>query len=228
MKFVSFDFQLSLYLNLLLFLGRFIFLFLAAFLFWGKLKEDYPDEQILSLTLAVIFFGYLGLRLGLLVGCFLFVVATTLIFCRIQKLKWWPIADALVFPLLIFGLGTALLNLAVDFSWVLLFPPLLFFLVLLGSVRMEKTYRSVAWYKSGKIGFIFYFAIIAFFSLFLVLEIATGKPLYWQILVEALVVLTAAFLLYLRANEDQKEKNGFLLKISKIFKKTKNGQNSIS
>jgi hypothetical protein len=183
-------------MNLAIIILRILALFLASFVFWRKLKEDYPNEEIFSLSILILIFAFLGGRIFSLQGAFLGTILALILFSKIKKWDLWLAADALVFPMLIVGFVFFLPD------WPKL---LLFFIVGFLTQKIGKTYRSFAWYKSGKVGFLACFSIIAFFGPFLLLEIFFYKALYWKLLVDFGIIIVAVFLLYRRSERNFRE-----------------------
>lgn len=221
---------------------------LAAYIFWKKLKEDFPPEGIFSLTLII---SLLGLFLGRVVyilsnlgkfgfdylsriffldfpgisipGGFLSGMLGLNLYSRRRRWDTWLIADAaLNFFLIVMG-TINLTNLIRNFSYQALGALILVVLAILIAEKIGKQYRSFSWYKSGKVGFLACFSTIAFFGSFLLLDIFWNKALYFEEYLNLLVISLAIILLYRRSGRDFKEDQK---KFFSFFKKSKNGKSN--
>lgn len=196
----------------------------SSFSFWRKLKDDYKEEEIFSLSLFIFVFSLIffwlafflvnNARLALFsffLGAIFAVKAWTFRF----KINVWEILDALVLPWLFFlffgGMGLFLKTanfLDLEFSLI----SAVGFAVLGFS---QKRYRSFAWYKSGKIGFLFWEVSLVVFSLFSILAFFRRDALYWERFILVLLSLLSAGVLYYRSERDARND----LKIFFDFKK---------
>lgn len=163
----------------------------AFFIFWRNLKQDYKNEGIFSLTILTSIFTFLGVKIFYFQGGVIGQLVSIFLFSRYNKWNFWLIADSLVFP---------------DIVIVLVFTKDLFYfgltlIVAILNLRMKKIYRSLSWYKSGKVGFLFCFSLIAFFGPFLILEILKHKDLYFK-LTDLGLFFGGVILLYLRAERN--------------------------
>lgn len=151
-----------------------------------------------------------------MLGVFLGALGALTIFSRLNRLNWWQVADALVFPLFSVFLIFSLIDLFRGTFWPSLALVILSLMIIVGGIKIEKKYRSFSWYKSGKIGFLACSSFAAFFGLFLLLEIIMKKTLYWQMLIELGIVFGALILLYIRSERDfQQDKKSLLKKFRK-------------
>lgn len=227
--------SMAIFLNLVNPLGKTLFLILASFLFWQRLKEDYPDEGIFTLTALLLVSGlFWGRTLSFLAdlpdlafnplasffqtselalqGSVLGIALSAILFSRNNHWNAWQVADALIFPFLLTVFGFVLIDLFFNFS---LFAVLLLVVSLLSFILLQvlgRRYRSLAWYRSGKVGFLVCFLIVAFFSGFLLLDILVVKALYWLKLIDVIIILTGLALLYYRSERDLKEDYKLILK----------------
>jgi len=183
-------------MTLVLTVFKILALILASFVFWRNLKEDYSNEEIFSLSILILIFAFSGGRFFSFLGAFLGAILALVLFSKPKKWNSWLVADALVFPMLIVGFVFFLPDLP---------RLLLIFMVGFLTFKIKKTYRSFAWYKSGKVGFLACFSAIAFFGLFLLLEIIFYKALYWKLLVDFGIITVAALLLYQRSERNFRE-----------------------
>jgi len=176
---------------------RILALILASFIFWKKLKEDYPNEEIFFLTILMLVSGNIGGRFFQAQGAFLGGILPLILFSKIKKWNPWQAADAVIYPFLLIFLILNFSKIIYVFSWLTLLMMTLGLGVLVSSLRIEKTYRSFLWYKSGKVGFLACFAILAFFGPFLLLEFFLKKELYWLLFTDfGILIITAIFLYY--------------------------------
>jgi len=203
---------------------------LCAYIFWKRLKEDFPAEEIFSLAWPILILGVVLGRLvyilsnfnqfrfnysswvfwselpGLsLPGIFLAGVLALTFFSKRKKWDVWLVADSFLPPFLIAVLIINLPILAREPSSLVVARALLAFLVFLVGKGVEKNYRSFSWYKSGRVGFLASFLTIAFFGPLLVLDIFLKKALYLEEYLNGLVVVFAGVLLYYRSGRQIKE-----------------------
>lgn len=196
----------------------------SSFSFWRELKEDYPEEEIFTLSLLILvsgiifsalfywFFGFLAL------GAFLGAVFSLFLKLKLGKKSVWEGFDALTFSWLYFaffgGLG---LFLAIGDYWMLSYCAA----GILGGLwywLMKKKYRSFGWYKSGKLGFLFW-AESAFFALFFSgLAFLRNNTLYcYEGFVWLVLFFTCLVIIYIRSERSAKED---LKRFLTIFKKS--------
>jgi hypothetical protein len=137
-------------------LGFFLFLYL----YWKRLKEDYPAEKIFNSGFILSISVFLGMFISKIfpnIYWFWIIVFIILIFEAINvfklKIKFFESLDALIISLLpwlsLFYLSHSIqdsnLSSFIAF-WFCLFLIFLFFL-------FNNFYRTFNWYKSGKVGF---------------------------------------------------------------------------
>jgi len=135
-------------------------IFLFLYLYWKRLKEDYPVEKIFNSGFIILIGIFLSLVISkILPNIFWFwiIIFATLIFEAVNvfklKIKFFESLDALVISLLpwlsLFYLSHSIENSNL-FSflafWICLLLIFLFFL-------FNNFYRTFNWYKSGKVGF---------------------------------------------------------------------------
>jgi len=194
---------------------RLLALIFSAFIFWRKLKEDYRGEEIFPLNILLVVAGFFGARVFSLQGAFLAIILSLIFFSRQKKWNSWQAADSVVSPLLLMILVFYLTDFSTIFLWRNFSVAILALMMLFLTKIMEKKYRSISWYKSGKVGFLACFSIMAFFGLFLVLELFYQEALYLTTIVDLGIVIIAFVLLYRRSERDWlKDKLGFI----KFFK----------
>lgn len=197
--------------------------FFSSFSFWRRLKDDFREEEIFTLTLLVLVAALFSSRLFYLLfhfqdsgfspllwffsggerfslgGAFLgAVLAINWQTSRLEK-NAWEVLDALVLPLfyfLIFGGLGHFFNYANK-------QALAYSLIgLLGSLSypwLKKSYRSFAWYKSGKTGFLIsFYSFWIFLSLFS-LAFFENHKLYWEKYFWLVLTLLSLIALYYRS-----------------------------
>jgi len=135
-------------------------IFLFLYLYWKRLKEDYPVEKIFNSGFIILFGVFLSLVISKIfpnIYWFWIIIFITLIFEAVNvfklKIKFFESLDALVISLLpwlsLFYLSHSIENSNL-FSflafWIGLLLIFLFFLI-------NNFYRTFNWYKSGKVGF---------------------------------------------------------------------------
>jgi prolipoprotein diacylglyceryltransferase len=220
---------------------------ISSFILWRSLKDDYPEEDILTLTILLYFGGILGARLLYILTNFpLFGASVTRMLlwgkypgfsffgglvAILGILKWWSkkhnwdfwlLAD---FSALAFYLSLVFLFLGSFLSTAQ--SSELFFLgaALVGLIFgafFQSRYRKVIWYKSGKPGFAALASMAVWALLMMTLEILlkTGIYLYFEKFAYLVIVITALFLLYKRSGRVFEED---WTSVRKSFLRTKNG-----
>ena len=177
---------------------------LAVFVFWRNLKEDFDQEEVMTLALLAGFSGFLGLMALSLFGAFIGVIFVFLFWAKKKAWDIWPVLEGSVVPLLlifIFGAVGAFLT-GKDSDYLILSSWGVLVLVLVKKVLVG--YRSFAFYQSGKPGFIFLTATAIFFSFLLGLAFWQRRVLKLEMIGEGLLVLGALGFLYRRAERKMK------------------------
>ncbi|HLD91899.1 MAG TPA: hypothetical protein VI795_00735 [Patescibacteria group bacterium] len=149
------------------------------YLYWKRLKEDYPAEKIFDSGFIILFGIFLGIVISKIypnIYWYWIIILNILIFEAFNifklKIKLFESLDTLVISLLpwlsLFYLSYSIKNsdlLSFLAFWVCLLLIFLFFL-------FNNFYRTFNWYKSGKVGFSglavagIFFGIRSIFSLF--------------------------------------------------------------
>lgn len=179
-------------------------LVLAVFVFWRNLKEDFDQEEVLTLALLAAVLGFLGFWGFSLLGAFSGVTVAVILWGKKKAWDIWLILEASVVPLLlvfIFGAVGAFLT-GKDLKFLIL--GLLGVLVLVLVKKVLAGYRSFAFYSSGKPGFIFLAAAAVFFSFLLGLAFWQRRVLKLETIGESLLVLGSLGFLYRRAERKMK------------------------
>jgi len=200
-------------------LGIGIFLYLL----WRKLREDYPDDEVVSLSWGVILAFLVGGRLAFglenwgvwnydlsrwilfwqnpgfnyVIG-YLTMLAGAWWFLRFKKWKIMSVLEDMVTP--IFFLFTFFwvdeyIRSGFDFELVKVAPFLVLTMIL--GWWMKRKYRSFVWYKSGKKGFLFWFVNAAGFSLMIAWSFWAEIDWLWRILAISLSLISVAGLFIL-------------------------------
>jgi hypothetical protein len=213
---------------------------LAAFLFFRQGRDEFTsDEEIVSFLINGFLGWFIGARLifclsnlsnfsspcqfflpwhypglSLTGGAFGIIIACYL-WSRRHKIQIWKLADAVIIPLAVF-FASFLLG-----QW--LASQEIFYLAALGlilittplSIWSLKSYRSLTWYPSGKIGFSLLITNTIFFLGFSLLAFFLASGLYYlEAILGIILSLLALTALALRSE------NEF---IQKIINSTKNG-----
>lgn len=212
------------YFNLVALLLDAIVLLTLCFSFWQDLQEDYPADGIFSLTLLIFFISLFFGRLAFILGTDLpifqraeawlalislpgislpvtFLTGLLVLQWFVRKNQWnaWQVGDSLIFQFLKAVFFFSLISLLSKFSWNGVCLAVLAVVVYLLGLRLTKSYRSLRWYKSGKVGFLATSLTFAFFSLFLLLAIFVPLALYWETLLSLGLALLSLVLLYRRS-----------------------------
>jgi len=184
----------------------------SSFSFWRRLKEDYSQEDIFGLTLLVvvfclffywlpIFFWDQSLSLPFaFAGGFLAVKVWSSRF----KMKVWEVYDALAPSVLIFlfcgGIGEFLIS---GSAWAGGYVVISLFGWIFWKF-LRKRYRSFSWYKSGKIGFLFWAVCFLIFVLLLLLAFLRKDGLYFKLLIFSEALFSAG-IIYFRSERSLQE-----------------------
>lgn len=195
---------------------------MASFSIWRRLKEDYHEEEIFSLTLLSLLAAVLVAKtLGVvtaspsgfsLAGAFWGTVLAIKWYVLEIKKDVWEVFDSLALPLFGFlfwgGVGLFLTN----GRWQDLF--LLAAGVLGRPVfnYLQSHYRSFSWYKSGKIGFLFWASSFLFFLTVFGVAFDRKNHLYWESSLWLLTSAASAAILYYRSGRNYKEDIGGIFK----------------
>lgn len=206
-----------------LFWSLFLAGILSSFSLWRKLKEDFKEEEIFTLTLLVLaacfLCSWLLIQSGdkrlftlnfFLFSCFWVNAGVIKLWASGKKKNVWEVYDGFVMPFFYFlflaGLGAFFKN--GDFRN--LGYCFVGFIVYLVNVYSRRRYRSFSWYKSGKTGFLFWEASLSAFLLLTVLAFLRKTGLYWEGSILAGTALVCFGLLYYRSErnllEDLKKK----------------------
>lgn len=135
-------------------------IFLFLYLYWNRLKEDYPAEKIFNSGFIILF----GILSGIIISkvfsniyWFWIIISNIIIFEALNllklKIKLFESLDALVISLLpwlsLFYLSDSIIKtslLPFLIFWISLVCVFLFFF-------FDNFYRTFNWYKSGRVGF---------------------------------------------------------------------------
>ena len=203
---------------------------LASFLFWRSLKDDFPEEEILTLAIWLALGGILGGRLSYaffhprlflqnpaalflwskysgfsLLGVALGIWGVLGVWGRKKDWDVWLTLDKLVEPLLLIvflGSVGAWLGSQEAYHLGLVVLGILGFL---GEKFYLSKYRSFAFYPSGKVGFMGLATTILFFSLVLPLDFCQKNVLSWEAIGYLVIILVLLGLLYKRSERKIRE-----------------------
>lgn len=200
---------------------------LSSYSIWKKLREDYSDEVIFTLTLQAGILSLIFSRLFFILLNFdqfdfsivswltknvsgnfavsgAFIGAVIAVNWKISQIKKssWEVLDSLCLPVQYFLVFGGLGSFLTTFS----FPNLLFCLVGVAGIvfypLLKKKYRSFAWYKSGKTGFLFSLYSLYTFSFLLVLAFFKTDSLYLNRLILLFLILASLSALYIRSERE--------------------------
>jgi len=207
--------------------------FLASFIAWRILKDDYNEEEILSFVIWLLFFGLIFGRLAYIAGNFLdfrftlskwflwtqypgislpgvFIGAIFFSWYWTKKKNWnfWIVVDGLTPSWLTFLLITNLSSFLTNFNQLLIPKLSLLIATFLAVLFLFKNFRKIHWYKSGKPGFIGCSAITFYCLGLAALDFYYGIEVYLSTILAFLIVLTAVFFLYRRSEREIKKDIG--------------------
>jgi hypothetical protein len=220
----------------------------ASYLLWHDLREDYSEEEIISLTiyLALGFLFCARLTFVLyhrsdfqfsLIKWFLigrypgfsfiggFLACLGLLFFWSKRKNWdfWQVGEVVVpagfIVTMMVGTGLFLTSGEVIF----LGEAGLALLLLFFSRFLRIKYRTFVWYKSGKLGFVSCFSLSLFMLGKLLLEIIDRGGLYWESLFLIGITIACWLFIYQRSGRDLKEDLRAIFLIRKRKKDEKTG-----
>ena len=156
--------------NLGLFIGLPIGILGFLFLFWRRLKEDYPSNQIFSFAFTILAFLLLGFFIGLSAhtikdtsyftprglwfwGLFILGAVGFALANLKFKLRFFETLEAGGLGFIFLVSALYLTNLIHPFDIKLFIFSLLTVLLLPTFFFLDNKYKTFSWYKSGKIGF---------------------------------------------------------------------------
>ena len=220
---------------------------LASYLLWHDLREDYSEEEIISLTIYLTLAFLIGARLvhvlsrfsdfqfsllkWLLIGHYPgfsfiggLIACLGWLFFWSKKKNWdfWQVIEIIVpaglTAIVLVGTGLYLTG----GETLFLGEAILALLLLFFSRFLRKKYRTFAWYKSGKLGFASCFSASLFMLGKLLLDIFYRGSLYWDSLLLLGVAIACWVFIYLRSGRNFKEdlRKNLLVKERKKDEKT--------
>ncbi len=208
----------------------------ASYLLWHNLREDYSEEEIISLTIYLALAFLVGARLAhvlyhfsdfqfslvkwLLIGRYPgfsfsggFLTCLGLLFFWSKRKNWdfWQLGEVVVPAGLLVTVMVSTGLFLTGGETVFLGEAVLALLLLFFSHFLRKKYRTFVWYKSGKLGFVSCFSLSLFILGKLSLEIFYRGSLYWEGLLLFGITITCWLFIYLRSGRDLKEDFGKIL-----------------
>ncbi len=213
---------------------------LASYALWHELREDYPEEEIISLTiyLSLVFlvgarllhiFSHLGeFKFSLLswllighypgfsfIGGFLACLGLLIFWSKKKNWDFWQLVEIVV-PAWFLVTGLVGVGLFLTSGEIIFLGEALLAIILLPFSRfLRKKYRTFVWYKSGKLGFVSCLSVSLFMLGKLLLEIIYRDSLYWDCLFLIGIAVACLVLIYQRSDRELKED------LRKIFPKQK-------
>jgi len=211
-----------------LFWGLVLAVFFSSFSIWKKLKEDFKEEEIFGLTLSSFFFALVLSRLIFTffnfsfflsgvgwfssfgsnfspAGAFWGMVLILIFLSRRFKKNLWEIYDSFSLATLYFlflgGLGNVIKTQNPTDAFYVVVGVLGF----LFYTFWRDKYRSWPWYKSGKIGFLFWADSFYTFLALLVLALLRGNSLYFEELSLIISLVVSLAVIYSRSERKLKE-----------------------
>ncbi len=226
-------------------LSLFLAFLAASFVFFRQARKEFPsDEEPISFLVNSLLFWLIGARLVFFLdnfqnfdsptkllflwrypglsfsGGFLAIIVASYFWAKKRRFQIWKLADQATGPWLIFTSGFFLgqwLSGQEDFYLIVFGLTLL----LIGPVIWAlKSYRSLVWYPSGKIGFALLINNAIFFFSFTPLAFLLSSGLYLEATLGAVLFFWSLVALFLRSESESAKMAS--QRISKILK-TKNG-----
>jgi len=205
--------------------------FSFSFVFWKRLRDDFEEERILSLTIFLALAFFIGSRFFYILthfssfgfsfswffwrshpgfsflGGILALIGTLYFWARKNEWDFWHLADQ---ALISFSVSISLFCLGIfiwqtdtfSFFWFLFS---LFFLNI--ALFLSRNYRKFIWYESGKPGFVSSFCLFLFSLAILLLEIFSQNKVYCvgENFGFGLLFLGGLFFLYKRSERNLKQ-----------------------
>ncbi len=203
---------------------------LSSFLLWRNLRDDYPEEGILTLTIYLFILGTIGARLVYIMenfGDFGFNIDRWFFWNRYpgfsflggvlggffflswwsRKKSWdfWLIADWATFAFLMVGFLSGLGGYFSTGQRFDLFRLSISAVTLVLAIFFHYCYRKFSWYKSGMLGFVACLSLAIFFIGLGILELLLRSGIYWEKFIWWFLGLTALLLLYKRSGRSWRE-----------------------
>jgi hypothetical protein len=200
---------------------------ISSYSIWKRLREDYSDEAIFTLTLQNSFFALVFARLFFVLlnfnqfdfsivswltknvaenfslsGAFIGVFLATTWKTNSSKKNSWEVLDCLSLPVMYFFLFGGLGSFLSTWNFLDLSFCLVALLGLFLYPFLRKHYRSFAWYKSGKTGFLFSVYSLYSFIFLLVLAFFKTDILYLNRLILLFLILASLSALYIRSERE--------------------------
>lgn len=150
---------------------------IGSFLVWKKTREDYPEDDILSMTviLAVLsLVSFFSWRYISVAGTLLLPGVGMYLWVKKHNWNYWEWMDTV-------GPVSLVMALLACLSWgpQYLLPSSLFLLGLILVTILGKYYRRFRWYKSGKVGFVGVISIMAWMLAWIGIANWHVSGVYW-------------------------------------------------
>lgn len=182
-------------------IGLAVGLFLFSFFIWKQGRTDYPEDEILSLTIVLVILGLIGFSLWRWTsvgGLLLLLLLGLNLWARKNKWDFWEWLDMLGPLSLKWGILACL-------SWgldMIVAAGALFIGVVLVAL-VKRFYRRFAWYKSGKVGFVGITSVIGWLVAWILIANWQTSNVYWGGLrleqwIAIWAIIALATVLYLR------------------------------
>jgi hypothetical protein len=203
---------------------------LASYTLWRYLKEDYPEEEIISLTIYLTLVFLVGARLiqilfhfeefkfSLLrwllinhypgfsfIGGFLACIVLLIVWSKKKNWDFWQLVEIII-PAWFLVAGLVGMGLFLTSGEIIFLGEAFLAIALLPfSNFLRSKYRTFIWYKSGKLGFVSCLSTSLFMIGKLFLEIIYRGRLYWESLFYVGMVLACLTLIYQRSDRELRE-----------------------
>lgn len=154
--------------------------FLAGFIFWSRLRADYKEEEVLSMSWYILVAAVIGGLIGRLAiyepqaGIIFGGLVALIWFGRKSEINAWEEADIL--GVLMLALGV-ILNFSLGRNRLIMAGFMLLGLAL--AIIVKKNYRRFRWYKSGKPGVVGLFGLLWWSMGELGIAFLVKNKLYW-------------------------------------------------
>lgn len=148
-----------------------------SFYIWRSLREDYPEEEILTGSILLVLTGLvasLGWKWWTIGGELVGILAVVWLFTRRKKWDPWEWMDIILSGGLWLGAVAAVAwgKSGLDVALILGIAGVVLLIV-------KRTYRSFGWYKSGRRGFVGLVALIAWMIAWILIAKWQTSNVYW-------------------------------------------------
>ncbi len=185
------------------------------FLFWRRLKEDYPSEQIFTFGFIVVGFILTGFSVGLLTTglktqnqdlfyvknlwfwfSFLFGAIGFFVSFFKLRLRFFETLEATGLGFLFLCFAISVINAIQTVDIKLLFFSLFQLFLIFFFFFVDARYKNLSWYKSGKVGFSGLLTLALFFLVRAIVALIDPHMLSFVGKIDAIISILVSFIFF--------------------------------